>query len=149
TTAGNTCRKSARHSTSGRATSRRWSTRGRRCGRSAEPRPSPSPHPPSPIFAKGHFPMPVRIYRAADLKAAGVPFHRVYIGRLEKRGEFPKRFHYGANSVAWVADEVDRWVQDKIARRSGAEVVPLRAEEPPPDEPSLNNSAEVTPGQIQ
>jgi len=67
----------------------------------------------------------MRIYRFPDLKAAGVIFTRVHVDRLERRGDFPKRFNYGANSVAWVAEEVDSWVQDRIARRNGAEVVPL------------------------
>jgi prophage regulatory protein len=65
-----------------------------------------------------------RIYRFPDLKPAGVPFHRVYVDKLEKRGQFPKRFNYGPNSVAWVAEEVDQWVQGRIASR-GAPAVPL------------------------
>jgi prophage regulatory protein len=71
-----------------------------------------------------------RIYRFPDLKGASVPFTRMHVDRLEKRGQFPKRFRYGANSVAWLADEVDAWVQDRIASRqipNGAEAAP-----PPP-----------------
>jgi prophage regulatory protein len=68
--------------------------------------------------------MSVRIYRFPDLKPAGVPFHRVHVDRLEKRGQFPRRFSYGANSVAWVAEEVDQWVQGRIASRD-APAVPL------------------------
>jgi prophage regulatory protein len=63
-----------------------------------------------------------RIYRFPQLKGAGVPFTRMHIDRLEKRGRFPRRFSYGANSVAWVADEVDAWVHDRIAARAPAKV---------------------------
>jgi prophage regulatory protein len=63
-----------------------------------------------------------RIYRFPDLRVAGVPFHRVHVDRLEKRGQFPKRFKLGANSVAWDADEVDQWFQDRKASRTPAKV---------------------------
>ena len=67
--------------------------------------------------------MSVRIYRFHDLKGAGVPFHRVYVARLEKRGQFPRRFSFGANSVGWVAAEIDAWVEGRIRARTpnGAE----------------------------
>jgi prophage regulatory protein len=58
-----------------------------------------------------------RIYRFPDLRPAGVIFSRMHVDRLERRGQFPKRFRYGANSVAWVADEVDQWVEGRIQAR--------------------------------
>ena len=60
----------------------------------------------------------MRVYRFRDLKNAGVPFTRKHITHLEKLGTFPMHFYIGENSVAWVADEVDGWVEDRIRRRS-------------------------------
>ena len=59
----------------------------------------------------------VRIYRYRDLKGAGVPFTRKHITALEKRDDFPPHFELGENSVAWVADEVDRWVETRVRSR--------------------------------
>jgi prophage regulatory protein len=61
---------------------------------------------------------PKRIYRYADLKPAGVPFTRKHINTLESRDEFPRRVHLTSFSIGWVAEEVDRWVEEKIRRRS-------------------------------
>jgi prophage regulatory protein len=58
-----------------------------------------------------------RVYRFRDLSSAGVPYTRKHITALEKRGEFPMHFQLGANSVAWVAEEVDQWVEERIRRR--------------------------------
>ena len=63
----------------------------------------------------------MRAYRYRDLKEHGVPFSRKHITTLEKRGLFPLHFKLGENTVAWVAEEVDRWVEQKVrAARSGA-----------------------------
>jgi predicted DNA-binding transcriptional regulator AlpA len=67
-------------------------------------------------------PRRMRVYRFADLKPAGVPFTRKHVTTLEKRDEFPPHFQLGPNSVAWVGDEVDAWVEGKIRARR---VVPI------------------------
>jgi prophage regulatory protein len=59
----------------------------------------------------------MRFYRFPDLRAAGVPFTRVHIQRLEDKGQFPKRVRLGANTVVWVVDEVDQWVGARVAER--------------------------------
>jgi predicted DNA-binding transcriptional regulator AlpA len=59
----------------------------------------------------------MRVYRFRDLKGAGVPFSRKHITSLERAGEFPRHFDIGVHSVCWVAEEVDRWVQDRVRRR--------------------------------
>lgn len=61
--------------------------------------------------------MPQRVYRFRDLKPAGVPYTRKHITTLEKRGAFPMHFALSEFSVAWVAAEVDAWIEDKIRRR--------------------------------
>jgi len=37
------------------------------------------------------------------------------IWRLERDGKFPKRILLGGNSVGWLNEEVDAWVQEKAA----------------------------------
>ena len=36
---------------------------------------------------------------------------------MEKEGKFPKRVRLGQNRVGWVEDEVDGWINDRIAER--------------------------------
>jgi predicted DNA-binding transcriptional regulator AlpA len=59
----------------------------------------------------------MRIYRYRDLKPAGVPFTRKHVSYLEKAGQFPRHFDIGENTVGWIADEVDGWVEEKIRHR--------------------------------
>ena len=59
----------------------------------------------------------MRAYRFCELKSAGVPFTRKHVAHLEKTGEFPMHFNIGENSIAWVADEVDLWVEERVRRR--------------------------------
>lgn len=53
----------------------------------------------------------------SQLKNLGVPLSRRQIGRLEAQGEFPKRVQISEWRVAWVFEEVDAWVEGKIAAR--------------------------------
>ena len=59
----------------------------------------------------------MKILRFSALNDHGVPYCREHVRRLERAGEFPARVHIGKNCVGWVADEVDRWVEAKIAAR--------------------------------
>jgi prophage regulatory protein len=59
----------------------------------------------------------MRIYRFRDLRGAGVPFTRKHVRTLELLDQFPRRVAFGASTVAWVADEVDAWVEEKIRDR--------------------------------
>lgn len=59
----------------------------------------------------------MRLYRFRDLRSAGVPFTRKHLTHLENHGKFPRHFKIGDNSVSWVADEVDRWVEDRVRGR--------------------------------
>jgi prophage regulatory protein len=58
-----------------------------------------------------------RLYRFRDLRAAGVPFTRKHVVDLERRGQFPQRVNLTENTVAWVAEEVDAWVEERIRAR--------------------------------
>jgi prophage regulatory protein len=47
-----------------------------------------------------------------------VPFHPNHISRLEKSGDFPQRVKIGKHRVAWVAQEVNQWIEEKISQRA-------------------------------
>jgi predicted DNA-binding transcriptional regulator AlpA len=59
----------------------------------------------------------MRIYRFRDLRSAGVPYTRKHLTTLEKRGEFPQHIRLGPNSVGWVGEEVDAWIEERIRAR--------------------------------
>jgi prophage regulatory protein len=42
---------------------------------------------------------------------------RSTIYKLQESGDFPKSVALGPRSVAWVATEIDQWIEDRIARR--------------------------------
>jgi hypothetical protein len=54
------------------------------------------------------------IYRHRDLRDRGIDYTQKHIRTLEAQGKFPKRFALGEHSVAWVAEEVDSWIHEKI-----------------------------------
>jgi prophage regulatory protein len=47
----------------------------------------------------------------------GVPYSFQHIHRLELAGQFPKRVQLGQCRVAWVAAEVQTWVDERVAKR--------------------------------
>jgi prophage regulatory protein len=53
------------------------------------------------------------------LRDKGIRFSRQHIDRLEKHDppKFPRHVDVGENTVAWVEEEIDAWVDAKIARR--------------------------------
>ena len=54
-----------------------------------------------------------------ELKSVyGVPYSFAHIARLESAGKFPKRVTLGACRVAWVAEEVEVWIEERIANRA-------------------------------
>jgi len=44
----------------------------------------------------------------------GIPYSRMHIRRLELKGQFPKRVRLGECRVAWLTQEVERWIQGRI-----------------------------------
>jgi prophage regulatory protein len=56
-----------------------------------------------------------------ELKSVyGVPYSFAHIARLEAAGQFPKRVRLGACRVAWVAVEVQSWIDERVALRDAA-----------------------------
>lgn len=52
-----------------------------------------------------------------DLGARGISFSRQHLWRLVKMGRFPAPIRLGTNTNRWVAGEIDRWLEEQIARR--------------------------------
>jgi prophage regulatory protein len=50
----------------------------------------------------------------------GVPYSFAHIARLEAAGQFPKRVRLGACRVAWLAEEIQNWIDERVATRDMA-----------------------------
>jgi prophage regulatory protein len=60
-----------------------------------------------------------------------VPYTRQHVLRLEKKGKFPRRVHVGDARIAWVRNEVERWMASRVEARdrsqtAGVQSVSLR-----------------------
>ena len=54
-----------------------------------------------------------------ELKSVyGVPYSFAHIARLEAASQFPQRVRLGACRVAWVAEEVEIWIEERVANRA-------------------------------
>ena len=61
---------------------------------------------------------PKRLLSYDELKSLkGIPFSRTHLWRLERDGKFPKRVPLGDNSIAWVEEEIDGYIAERMARR--------------------------------
>jgi prophage regulatory protein len=58
--------------------------------------------------------------RYADLKKLGIGYSDQSLRRLEAANQFPKRVKIGERHVAWVKAEIDQYVADRIAARTGS-----------------------------
>ena len=64
----------------------------------------------------------MRFYRFRDLKTVhDIPWTAKHLYTLEREGKFPKRVHLGPMTVAWVADEVDKFIMEKVRARYARE----------------------------
>jgi prophage regulatory protein len=48
-----------------------------------------------------------------------IPYSQNHLRRLEAKGQFPKRIRIGENRIAWLKDEVDSWIEERVNARSG------------------------------
>jgi len=46
-----------------------------------------------------------------------IPYSKVHIYRLMSMGEFPASVRVGAQRVAWVEQEIDEWIEERIYAR--------------------------------
>lgn len=54
-----------------------------------------------------------------DLKRLGIKVSNSSLLRWEAHGRFPRRIRLAGCSVAWVADEVNAWLEARKAERDG------------------------------
>jgi prophage regulatory protein len=65
--------------------------------------------------------MTQKLVSKKELKSLyGVPYSFAHIARLEATGQFPKRIKLGACRVAWLAEEVQSWIDERVANRDMA-----------------------------
>ena len=64
-----------------------------------------------------------RLLTFADLKARGIPWTRMHIGRLEADGKFPQHIDLAENSIAWFEDEIDDFLEAKAAAREQSKAI--------------------------
>lgn len=62
---------------------------------------------------------PQRFLRLAEVQVR-VPYSRSTLYQLIAQGKFPKPINLGARAVAWVEDDVDKWMADRIASEARA-----------------------------
>jgi prophage regulatory protein len=62
-----------------------------------------------------------RMLSYPDLKdRKGIAWSRAHVYRQVQAGKFPKPVKLGEGTAAWVEDEIDRWLDQRIAERNGA-----------------------------
>ena len=59
--------------------------------------------------------MSLRVLDRKALRAKGVYYSNVHLLRLEAENKFPKRFNLTENRVAWLEEEVDLWIRERVA----------------------------------
>jgi prophage regulatory protein len=65
--------------------------------------------------------MTQKLVSKKELKSVfGVPYSFAHIARLEAAGQFPQRVRLGACRVAWVSEEVQAWIDERVATRDTA-----------------------------
>lgn len=63
----------------------------------------------------------MRLLEMSELKSVkGVPFSRQHLHRLISAGQFPRPIKVGLNRNAFLEEEVDAWLQARIAERDRA-----------------------------
>ena len=59
----------------------------------------------------------VRVLSDEDLRDRGIKYSRQHRHRLIKRGLFPRPVKMGGGTNAWLENEIDQYLQDRIADR--------------------------------
>lgn len=63
--------------------------------------------------------MTQKLVSKKELKSVyGVPYSFAHIARLEAASQFPKRVRLGACRVAWLSEEVQNWIDERVANRN-------------------------------
>lgn len=68
-----------------------------------------------------------------DLKRKGIRYSAAQLYRKIKDSSFPAPVRLGENRVAWPEDEIDAWINARIAERDGGRVPDGQAGHAAPD----------------
>jgi prophage regulatory protein len=61
----------------------------------------------------------MKILGFSDLKEKkGINWSRVHVSRQEKAGKFPKHVNLAPQSIGWIEEEIDAWIEARAAERS-------------------------------
>lgn len=63
-------------------------------------------------------PPTLTLIRADEVRRRCGGISRMQLWRLEQSGRFPQRVQLGPNSVAWLAHEVDAWIEARARART-------------------------------
>ncbi len=65
--------------------------------------------------------MTQKLVSKKELKSVfGIPYSFQHIARLEAAGRFPKRLQLGQCRVAWLSEEVEAWIDERVSQRARA-----------------------------
>lgn len=78
---------------------------------------SPSAPPAVPPFSDIHYPRNRFMRLPEVISVCGLSRSTVY--ELISREQFPAQISLGGKNVAWLASEIDDWMQSRIAQRAG------------------------------
>lgn len=56
-----------------------------------------------------------RVFTFKTLPEKGIDFHPNHIRRLVHAGKFPRPVYLGKRRPVWLEDEIDAWIDSKIA----------------------------------
>lgn len=76
---------------------------------------TPTPSTPSPVLQNGYTPRERFIRLPEVLYTTGLPRSTVY--EMMSRRQFPAQVSLGGKNVAWLASEVELWMDERIANR--------------------------------
>jgi predicted DNA-binding transcriptional regulator AlpA len=67
-----------------------------------------------------------RLLSFAELKARGIPHSRNHVRRLEATEPgFPRHVQISKHRIAWIEDEVDHYVESRMAQREAVHAPPV------------------------
>ena len=61
-----------------------------------------------------------RMLTYKTLSAKGIDYHPNHIRRLVHAGKFPRPIYLGPRMPVWLEDEIDAWIDAKIAEQEAA-----------------------------
>ena len=59
-----------------------------------------------------------RVFTFRTLSEKGIDYHPNHVRRLVHAGKFPKPIYLGPRKPAWLEDELDAWIDAKIAKQA-------------------------------